>query len=192
MATCLVLNSNCDLKICDFGLARGVLPEDDKNEQGGHLMTEYVVTRWYRAPEIMLSCQEYKKGIDIWSVGCIFAEMLGRKPLFPGNDYIHQLKIIAEVVGRPNEEQLHFVTNEKARRFMLSQKATPKVEFAALYPHATGEAIDLLDNMLLFDPDERISVEHALQHPYMQSLHTPEDEPCCSGTSSLSCAFILL
>ena len=69
-------------------------------------LTEYVVTRWYRAPEIMLSVQNYNEAIDVWSVGCIFGEMLGRKPLFPGNDYIHQLKLITKFIGKPSEEDL--------------------------------------------------------------------------------------
>ena len=118
----LLLNGNCDLKVYDFGLARGV--------EGNNMeLTEYVVTRWYRAPEIMLSCQEYTKAIDIWSVGCIFAELLGRKPLFPGDDYIHQLQIISDVIGTASDEDLKFVTSEKARRFMKSQEIKPKVPF---------------------------------------------------------------
>lgn len=86
----LLVNSNCDLKICDFGLARGI----HKTEEGSNntmLLTEYVVTRWYRAPEIMLACHEYAKPVDIWSVGCIFAELIQRKPYFPGDDYIDQV-----------------------------------------------------------------------------------------------------
>ena len=74
----LLVNKNCDLKICDLGLARGYQQEDD-------IKTEYVVTRWYRAPEVILQASEYTKAVDIWSVGCIFAELLGRSPLFPGN-----------------------------------------------------------------------------------------------------------
>ena len=88
----LLVNSNCDLKICDFGLARGV---DNLNKEGRSetmLLTEYVVTRWYRAPEIMLACNEYSYPIDVWSVGCIFAELILRKPLFPGDDYIDQVR----------------------------------------------------------------------------------------------------
>jgi len=86
----LLVNSNCDLKICDFGLARGLYaPDDDRKES--MLLTEYVVTRWYRAPEIMLACHEYSYPIDVWSVGCIFAELLLRKPYFPGDDYIDQV-----------------------------------------------------------------------------------------------------
>jgi serine/threonine protein kinase len=168
----LLLNGNCDLKVCDFGLARGV--------EGNNMeLTEYVVTRWYRAPEIMLSCQEYTKAIDIWSVGCIFAELLGRKPLFPGDDYIHQLQIISDVIGTASDEDLKFVTSEKARRFMKSQEIKPKVPFSKLFPEANEKALDLLDKMLEFNPAKRITVEDALKHPYMADLHNPEDEPTC-------------
>jgi tRNA A-37 threonylcarbamoyl transferase component Bud32 len=99
----LLVNSNCDLKICDFGLARGIhddpkCGEDESRDDidvernGTLLLTEYVVTRWYRAPEIMLACHEYSYGVDMWSVGCIFAELLLRKPYFPGDDYIDQVR----------------------------------------------------------------------------------------------------
>lgn len=90
----LLVNSNCDLKVCDFGLARGVYgSERVKDSSKRHLLTEYVVTRWYRAPEIMLACHEYDKPVDIWSTGCILAELLSRKPFFPGEDYIDQVKL---------------------------------------------------------------------------------------------------
>jgi tRNA A-37 threonylcarbamoyl transferase component Bud32 len=87
----LLVNSNCDLKICDFGLARGIHQAHGDANAGTMLLTEYVVTRWYRAPEIMLACHEYSKPVDIWSVGCIFAELIQRKPYFPGDDYIDQV-----------------------------------------------------------------------------------------------------
>ena len=112
----LLVNSNCDLKICDLGLARGILPEDGEAESGSLVLTEYVVTRWYRAPEIMLACQDYTKAIDMWSVGCIFAELLGRKPFFAGEDYLSQLRIIVGKIGKPSEEDLNFVTSDKAKR----------------------------------------------------------------------------
>jgi tRNA A-37 threonylcarbamoyl transferase component Bud32 len=90
----LLVNSNCDLKICDFGLARGIVddPMMEESNKSTLLLTEYVVTRWYRAPEIMLACHEYSKPIDVWSVGCIFAELILRKPYFPGDDYIDQVR----------------------------------------------------------------------------------------------------
>jgi len=95
----LLVNSNCDLKICDFGLARGIYDDsnsmdESNNDRGTLLLTEYVVTRWYRAPEIMLACHEYSKPIDVWSVGCIFAELILRKPYFPGDDYIDQVRTL--------------------------------------------------------------------------------------------------
>lgn len=86
----LLLNANCDLKICDFGLARTTSETD--------FMTEYVVTRWYRAPELLLNSSEYTTAIDVWSVGCIFMELMDRKPLFQGRDHVHQLRLLMEVV----------------------------------------------------------------------------------------------
>jgi serine/threonine protein kinase len=83
----LLLNANCDLKVCDFGLARSAASQEDNSG----FMTEYVATRWYRAPEIMLTFKEYTKAIDVWSVGCILAEMLSGKPLFPGKDCTYYL-----------------------------------------------------------------------------------------------------
>lgn len=85
----LFLNANCDLKIGDFGLARTTSETD--------FMTEYVVTRWYRAPELLLNCSEYTAAIDIWSVGCILGEIATSEPLFPGKDYVQQLRLITEV-----------------------------------------------------------------------------------------------
>lgn len=165
----ILLNSNCDLKICDFGLARGL------DETG--MLTEYVVTRWYRAPEIMLSCQEYSKAVDVWSVGCIFAELIGRRPLFAGDDYIHQLQIITDVLGSPTEADMHFVTSHKALRFMQNMRRKTTKPFIKLYPRANPESLKLLTQMLLFDPAKRINVSDALAHTYMESLHCEEDEP---------------
>lgn len=85
----LLLNANCDLKIIDFGLARPTA----ENE----LLTEYVVTRWYRAPELLLNSSDYTAAIDVWSVGCIFMELMNRKPLFPGKDHVHQMRLLTEV-----------------------------------------------------------------------------------------------
>jgi mitogen-activated protein kinase 1/3 len=173
----LLLRSNCDLKICDFGLAR----IDDVAD-----LTEYVVTRWYRAPEIMLACQEYTSAIDIWSVGCIFAELLARSPLFPGEDYIAQLRLICDKLGRPSERDLDFVTSERARKFMLSLPDKPPVPLSDLFPTHRNEkdAHDLLRKMLEIHPRKRITLEQALEHPFLESLHNPDDEPVHENTFS--------
>jgi serine/threonine protein kinase len=162
----LLVNENCDLKICDLGLARGV---NDQVE-----MTEYVVTRWYRAPEVMCAA-EYSKQIDVWSVGCILAELLGKKPLFPGQDYISQMELIFSIVGTPSDEDMKTVTNENAFQFIRKLKKQKRVPFEKLYPQATAECLDLLDKMLTFNPHKRITVEQALAHPYLSSLVTDRD-----------------
>ncbi|EFJ11818.1 mitogen activated protein kinase 2 [Selaginella moellendorffii] len=160
----LLLNANCDLKIADFGLAR-------TGREKGQFMTEYVVTRWYRAPELLLSCEDYTSAIDIWSVGCIFAELLGRKPIFPGKNYINQLKLIIDVIGSPKESQLGFISNHKARSYIRSLPPTPRVPLSRLYPHANPQALQLIERMLAFDPKERITVSEALDHPYFNLVH---------------------
>ena len=96
----VLLNANCDLKITDFGLARAI-EEDESNK-----MTQYVVTRWYRAPEILLLVKRYTQAVDLWSVGCIFAELLRRQPLFPGRSYLHQLQLVIAQVGTPSADAL--------------------------------------------------------------------------------------
>jgi mitogen-activated protein kinase 1/2 len=166
----LLVNANCDLKICDFGLAR-------TNSSKGQFMTEYVVTRWYRAPELLLCCDNYGTSIDVWSVGCIFAELLGRKPIFPGTECLNQLKLIVNVLGTMSESDLEFIDNPKARRYIKSLPYTPGVPLATMYPHAHPLAIDLLQKMLIFDPTKRISVTEALEHPYMSPLYDPSANP---------------
>ncbi|OZJ06339.1 Mitogen-activated protein kinase SLT2/MPK1 [Bifiguratus adelaidae] len=173
----LLVNADCELKICDFGLARGF--SDQPDSQAG-FMTEYVATRWYRAPEIMLSFQNYTKAIDMWSVGCIFAEMLGGKPLFKGRDYVDQLNQILQILGTPDDETLRRVGSERAQVYIRSLPNMPQVPFATLYPKANPLAIDLLTKLLAFDPAQRISVEEALAHPYLAAYHDIDDEPVCS------------
>jgi len=173
----LLVNSNCDLKICDFGLARGILPEEDNTAGGSMLLTEYVVTRWYRAPEIMLACQEYSFPVDVWSVGCIFAELLRRKPYFPGENYTDQLSIITEKLGKPTESDLNFVTSEKAKKFMRKLSSKPAPSFIRQFPGAPPLALDLLRKTLQIHPKKRITVDEAMQHPFFAKLHCKDDEP---------------
>jgi len=166
----LLINANCDLKICDFGLAR----TSNGNNQ---FMTEYVVTRWYRAPELLLCCDNYGTSIDVWSVGCIFAELLGRKPIFPGTECLNQLKLIINILGSQSEEDLEFIDNMKAKKYIKSLPYSPGTPFSHLYPNAHPLAIDLLQKMLIFDPSKRITVTGALEHPYMSPLYDPSCNP---------------
>lgn len=169
----LLLNANCDLKVCDFGLARSAASTDDNFG----FMTEYVATRWYRAPEIMLTFQEYTKAIDIWSVGCILAEMLSGRPIFPGKDYHDQLTLILDVLGTPTMEDYYAIKSRRAREYIRSLPFKKRTLFRSLFPNANLLAIDLLDKMLTFNPAKRITVEEALKHPYLEPYHDPDDEP---------------
>ncbi|KAG1039977.1 hypothetical protein G6F43_012392 [Rhizopus delemar] len=179
----LLVNADCELKICDFGLARGYSDNADYN---AGFMTEYVATRWYRAPEIMLSFQSYTKAIDMWSVGCIFAEMLGGRPLFKGRDYVDQLNQILGILGTPDEETLRRVGSERAQVYIRSLPRMPRIPFENLYPRANPMAIDLLNKLLEFDPSKRITVEEALAHPYLSAYHDEDDEPTHSQTFDFS------
>jgi len=169
----LLLNTTCDLKICDFGLARVADPEHDHTG----FLTEYVATRWYRAPEIMVNSKGYNKSIDMWAVGCILAEMLSNRPIFPGKHYLDQLNHIMGVLGSPTAEDLQSILNDKARCYLASLPYKPKVPFNRIYPHADPNALDLLEKMLTFNPHKRITVVEALQHPYLHQYYDPEDEP---------------
>jgi len=165
----LLLNANCDLKIGDFGLARTTSETD--------FMTEYVVTRWYRAPELLLNCSEYTAAIDVWSVGCILGEIVTREPLFPGRDYVHQLRLITELIGSPDDASLGFLRSDNARRYVRQLPQCRKQQFSTKFPSMSPGALDLLEKMLVFDPNKRITVEEALCHPYLSSLHDLNDEP---------------
>ncbi|KAF5478202.1 hypothetical protein F2P56_004784 [Juglans regia] len=167
----LLLNANCDLKIGDFGLARTTSETD--------FMTEYVVTRWYRAPELLLNCSEYTAAIDVWSVGCILGEIVTREPLFPGKDYVHQLRLITELLGSPDDASLGFLRSDNARRYVRQLPQCRKQQLSSRFPRMSPGALDLLEKMLVFDPNKRITVEEALCHPYMSTLHDINDEPVC-------------
>ncbi|TKA61548.1 Mitogen-activated protein kinase 1 [Cryomyces minteri] len=172
----LLVNADCELKICDFGLARGF--SEDEGENAGY-MTEYVATRWYRAPEIMLSFQSYTKAIDVWSVGCILAELLGSKPFFKGRDYVDQLNCILYILGTPTPSTLARIGSPRAQEYVRNLPPMPKIPFSRLFPQANPDALDLLGKMLAFDPAERISVEEALKHRYLAVWHDEHDEPAC-------------
>ena len=124
--------------------------------------------------------QGYTKSIDIWSVGCILAEMLSNRPIFPGKHYLDQLNHILGVLGSPSQEDLECIINEKARSYLQSLPFKPKVPWAKLFPNADAKALDLLGKMLTFNPHNRISVEEALAHPYLEQYYDPADEVIAS------------
>ena len=169
----ILVNKNCDLKICDLGLARGF------EEAADEKLTEYVVTRWYRAPEVILNASHYTKAIDIWSAGCILAEMMGKSPLFPGEDYLDQVQRVIAVLGMPTADDMAFIGNDSAKRYIRNLPKRQRLPWTSLFPKASPTALDLLNHMLVFDPNKRFTVEECMAHPYFQSLHNPAEEPLC-------------
>lgn len=179
----LLVNSNCVLKICDFGLARVEEPDEETH------MTQEVVTQYYRAPEILMGAKHYTSAVDIWSVGCIFAELLGRRILFQAQSPIQQLDLITDLLGTPNLEDMRTAC-EGAKAHILRQPHKPN-SFTVLYSlsnQATHEAIHLVSRMLVFNPDKRISASDALSHPYIDEgrlrYHSCMCKCCHNGPST--------
>ena len=119
----LLLDSNCLVKVCDFGLCRSV----GEVQATSSVLTDYVATRWYRAPEILLGSTCYTKAVDIWSVGCILGEMLLGKPIFPGSSTMNQLDKIMEITGLPTQEDIASIKSPFAAT-MLDSLPSPKVK----------------------------------------------------------------
>ena len=130
-------------------------------------------------------CQEASKRplnlpqVDVWSVGCILAELLGGKPFFKGRDYVDQLNQILHILGTPNEETLSRIGSPRAQEYVRNLPYMAKQAFTRLFPNANPDALDLLNYMLTFDPTSRISVEDALEHRYLHIWHDAQDEPSC-------------
>jgi len=173
----VLLNSDCHVKLCDFGLARSVAELGDDGAKDAAVLTDYVATRWYRAPEILLGSTRYTKGVDMWSVGCILGEMLGGSPMFPGKSTIHQLELVLEVTGRPTKNDLRCIKSKHTNTMIESLAVKPQRSLSNMYPHASTDALDLLGKLLVFNPANRLTVEEALRHPYLAQFHNVADEP---------------
>lgn len=167
----IAVNEDCELKVLDFGLARHAEAE----------MTGYVATRWYRAPEIMLNWMRYNQTVDIWSVGCIMAELITSRTLFPGKDHIDQLLRIMTLCGTPDADFMAKITSEEARNYVRTLSVMKRKNFYEIFAGANPLAIDLLDQMLKLDSDLRPTAEQALAHPYLASCADPNDEPTASS-----------
>lgn len=175
----LLLNSECHVKVADFGLARSVAAQEEGKNP---VLTDYVATRWYRAPEILLGSTKYSKAVDMWSLGCILGEMLAGRPIFPGTSTLNQLDRIMELTGRPSQEDIESIQSSLAATMLESLPPSRTKSFHDFFPSAGDDALDLVRNLLQFNPNKRYTIEQTLRHPYVAQFHNPEDEPCCPYT----------
>ncbi|OMJ89628.1 hypothetical protein SteCoe_8165 [Stentor coeruleus] len=218
----ILINSDCSLKICDFGLSRSYRRLNQNFEEGAsnltrndddircsnklqRILTGHVVTRWYRAPEVILMEKEYGKEMDIWSLGCVFAEMLGmirenvphhieRIPLFPGKSCFPlspDFNTTSTKAGYPvaENDQLNmifqivgtlpaydFVTDPKALKYLKAYPEIKPKSLSEIYPAITTNELDLLNRMMMFNPRERITLDQAINHPYFFPVRDPNLE----------------
>lgn len=163
----LLLNNRGQIKVADFGLAR---------TYGSPLgnMTQLVVTLWYRAPELLLGAKEYSTAVDMWSIGCIFAELIRKEPLLPGRSEIEQLDKIFKLLGMPNDKIWPgFSDLPHAKNIAFVNQPYNNLRSKFLY--LTEAGIDLMSKLLTYDPKKRISAEEALNHPYFSESPAPKD-----------------
>ncbi|KAK8571724.1 hypothetical protein V6N13_047361 [Hibiscus sabdariffa] len=182
----ILANADCKLKICDFGLARVAFNDTPT----AIFWTDYVATRWYRAPELCGSFfSKYTPAIDIWSIGCIFAELLTGKPLFPGKNVVHQLDLMTDLLGTPSAEAIARVRNEKARRYLSSMRKKKSIPLCQKFPNADPLAVRLLERILAFEPKDRPTAEEALADPYFKGLAKVEREPSAQPVTKMEFEF---
>ena len=177
-------------QVADFGLARSLLKPingtlDDPDGPGAPILTDYVATRWYRAPEILLGSTRYGKAVDLWSLGCIFGEMLAGKPLFQGSSTLNQLERICEIVGRPSPDEVASMRSPFASTMLDNIKVSSSASGSGLfgkwsdtYAKAGPEAMDLLEKLMQWDPSKRLTALEGMSHPYCKQFI--ETDPHCT------------
>lgn len=175
----VLIDSSCRVKLADFGLARSVSSMYSGGEDGADFcLTDYVATRWYRAPEILIASKNYTKGIDMWSLGCILGEMLSGKPLFPGSSTVNQIERIMAALPRPSAEDITAVCSGYGSSLIREQASVNNsgASLSAILSCTPRDAADLVQRLLVFNPNKRLSAEEALGHEYVSKFHKERDE----------------
>lgn len=169
----IFINSSCQITIGDFGLAR-CIPE--KAADDSLHFTDYIATRWYRSPEVLVKSSRYTTAMDMWAIGCIVAELLTGHPFLSGSSTTHQLQLIVEALGEPSEEDL--ASLKSSEHWPLKRREASKGKEPVLKQLLAGYdalAIDLIEKLLVFNPTKRLTAKLALQHPYVADCVSRED-----------------
>jgi len=159
----LLISSDGQLKLADFGLAREI-------SEPGYKMTCQVITRWYRPPELLFGCRYYSGSVDMWSIGCIFAELMLRTPYLPGSSDMDQLRTTFRALGTPTEDD--WPGHTKLPDYVPVGQF-PKQSLRDLFTAASADALNLMGGCLLYEPRKRLTAREALQHPYFFALPYP-------------------
>jgi len=176
----ILIADDC-LKLADFGSCRGIYSKQP--------YTEYISTRWYRAPECLLTDGYYNYKMDMWGVGCVFFEIISLYPLFPGTNQIDQVNKIHSVVGLPPPELLAKMKKRSAH-MDFNFPPTKGTGIGALIPHAAADCIDLIEKLLAYNPDERLSARQALRHPYFRELREAEKRQKAAANPALGSPYL--
>jgi mitogen-activated protein kinase 15 len=178
----ILLNSKCDVKLCDFGLVRSASTVGDAKQ----LLTDYVATRWYRSPEVLLGSTQYSQAIDIWALGCILGEMISGSPIFQGRDSLKQLTKIIEVRGIPSKDDMNLLQKMSAANvidpFLTECSDIGQQTLTDLCNGASTEALDFMSQTFQYSPHNRISAEEGLCHPYVKDFHKPNNNSVSEPT----------
>ncbi|XP_973435.2 mitogen-activated protein kinase 15 [Tribolium castaneum] len=174
----ILLDVMCRCKIADFGLARSLYQGSDSLNETDPTLTDYVATRWYRAPEILIANRRYTKGIDMWSLGCILGEITAGKPLFPGSSTVNQVEKIMASIPTPSQEDISQVCVSGVGISMIKNAASSeKVPLITLLgKNACRSSISLINKLLVFNPNKRLTAEEALEHDYVSQFRNPDEE----------------
>lgn len=179
----VLMNANCHVRVCDFGLARTTSSLSPGDSAAAVIFTDYVATRWYRAPELLVGCTLYAEGVDMWSVGCIMGEMIGGKPVLKGRSTMDQLEKVMQLTGKPSEADLRPIlqTSAYAKTMLESLGSTRQIPSSGIVflLKATPSAKDLVLRFLSFNPEKRPSAEEALGEAFVEKFHLQESEPLC-------------
>ncbi|KAH0789838.1 CMGC/MAPK/ERK7 protein kinase [Histomonas meleagridis] len=179
----LLINSDSSVKLCDFGLARTL----SEGNIGQAVLTEYVSTRWYRAPELIIGSNNYNEGVDMWAIGCIVAELYSGRPLFPGTSTLDQMEKVVALTGPPSQSDIKSMRSDFAETMISNLTYTqPHITLHQKLPLADADTIDFIQKLLVFNPDLRMNVEQAINHPFVAQFRNPELEALTGEPIKLS------